>query len=1255
MKIRKKKGFTLIELLAVIVILAVIALIAIPQIMNIIKLSKRNSFKATLLNIEHAAENYRIKQELYETMIGCHYFSFSEPNKEGIDEITGKKYVKLEELDLKGKLPSTGVVEVCSDTILVNASDGKFYGKVDQEKDPIISENDEAFTDETQPTMTLSYTSTESSINAIVEASIGGHGQIQDYYFSIDDSEYVKSKSPIYTYTELESGKIYKIKAYTVSKANIKSDIHEMEAMTNNIGEIKKIVILPTEWSKEKSATIEYKFDDDNANSYIQYKITRGEEVLKDWTIYGDREIKISENTTSKICLYAKVVENEIDKPNSMIYVCTSNIDNTTPTVTLTSNVENDIWTNKDIELVANASGSISNYSYEWYYETKEGNIKLKNKENNYIITKDEERTYIVKVKNESGTYSDYSNKYIVKLDKELPTKDKPTVQIIKGETTYSLKVSNNQIDEKSKIKSIEYMLSSDGENYLNQDTDLFENLIPGKTYYVKTKAIDNALNESESDITEIELKKLPGKLTLSSNADIYTYPNSNKVEILENISGGTISIDEGTDTEVATAKLSGTELTVTPGTKEGTTTFTITSAETSQFNEARVVYVATTKKGLLSVAAMPVNVIYDGKEHSITVTSSGATIRYSKDGTTYSTTNPTYTNVGTYTVYYEVSKTGYTTVKDSTKLTITKANVTVTSPTAKTLTYNGSAQNLINAGNCTGGTIKYKVGNGSYSTIIPTGTNAGSYTVAYYCEGDSNHNNSTEKTVDVKIDKASGSVTVPTVKTLTYNGSAQNLINAGSSTTGTIQYSLDGKTYSTNIPTGINAGTYTVYYRVVGDLNHTDVTAGNISVTIKKANNTLTLSANSGTYTYPTSGKFIITKNVSGGTISINAGTDTGVATAKLSGTEVTITPGTKEGTTTFTITSAETTNYNKGSVTYIATTKHGVLSVTANGYNGVYDGKAHSITVTSSGATIKYSTDGTTYGTTNPTYTNVGTYTVYYEVSKTGYTTVKGNAKVVLTKAAGSVTAPTAKSLKYNGKAQALINAGSSTTGTIQYSLDGKTYSTSIPTGTNAGTYTVYYRVIGNANYNDVAARTLSVTIQNADITPPTNVTLKITPNLTEGTRTKTVSCTGPSNCTTYTAKYYKVNYYTVTATATDAESGILKYEFYIDANNGDCGGKKCDSTQKSNPILKKTITTSSNSASFESSEYFDSSVEYIVKVYNKEGLSTTYSLNDNCSKSSTQCTQPESNAYMTDKNFFGSSSNYMWTCSSGKTWCG
>ncbi len=49
----------------------------------------------------------------------------------------------------------------------------------------------------------------------------------------------------------------------------------------------------------------------------------------------------------------------------------------------------------------------------------------------------------------------------------------------------------------------------------------------------------------------------------------------------------------------------------------------------------------------------------------------------------------------------------------------------------------------------------------------------------------------------------------------------------------------------------------------------------------------------------------------------------------------------------------------------------------------------------------------------------------------------------------------------------------------GTMQYSTDGKTWSTTVPTATNAGTYTVYYRVKGDANHDDTAARSLKVTI--------------------------------------------------------------------------------------------------------------------------------------------------------------------------------
>ena len=76
---------------------------------------------------------------------------------------------------------------------------------------------------------------------------------------------------------------------------------------------------------------------------------------------------------------------------------------------------------------------------------------------------------------------------------------------------------------------------------------------------------------------------------------------------------------------------------------------------------------------------------------------------------------------------------------------------------------------------------------------------------------------------------------------------------------------------------------------------------------------------------------------------------------------------------------------------------------------------------------------------------------------------------------------TAPTAiGGLTYNGQAHELIEAGSTTGGTMLYSLgeDGE-YSHTIPNATDAGDYFVYYKVQGNETYNDVAAQILNVTI--------------------------------------------------------------------------------------------------------------------------------------------------------------------------------
>ncbi|MGO5115488.1 S-layer homology domain-containing protein [Candidatus Avoscillospira sp. LCP25S3_F1] len=75
--------------------------------------------------------------------------------------------------------------------------------------------------------------------------------------------------------------------------------------------------------------------------------------------------------------------------------------------------------------------------------------------------------------------------------------------------------------------------------------------------------------------------------------------------------------------------------------------------------------------------------------------------------------------------------------------------------------------------------------------------------------------------------------LTAPTANTLVYNGSAQALVTAGTTADGTMQYSLNNADWSDSVPTGKDAKTYTVYYKVVGDSNHTDSVPASVSVTI--------------------------------------------------------------------------------------------------------------------------------------------------------------------------------------------------------------------------------------------------------------------------------------------------------------------------------------------------------------------------------------------------------------------------------------
>lgn len=77
---------------------------------------------------------------------------------------------------------------------------------------------------------------------------------------------------------------------------------------------------------------------------------------------------------------------------------------------------------------------------------------------------------------------------------------------------------------------------------------------------------------------------------------------------------------------------------------------------------------------------------------------------------------------------------------------------------------------------------------------------------------------------------------------------------------------------------------------------------------------------------------------------------------------------------------------------------------------------------------------------------------------------------------------TAPTAKiGLVYNGTNLALLNAGSVTSEgpVMQYSLNQTDWSTTIPTGKNAGSYDVYWRLQAGGNYEGVASTKIVASI--------------------------------------------------------------------------------------------------------------------------------------------------------------------------------
>ena len=84
---------------------------------------------------------------------------------------------------------------------------------------------------------------------------------------------------------------------------------------------------------------------------------------------------------------------------------------------------------------------------------------------------------------------------------------------------------------------------------------------------------------------------------------------------------------------------------------------------------------------------------------------------------------------------------------------------------------------------------------------------------------------------------------------------------------------------------------------------------------------------------------------------------------------------------------------------------------------------------------------------------------------------------------KAKPTLTPPTAKALTYTGEAQQLLHAGSVQGGRLLYSLSANgPFTNTVPVATNAGSYSVFFRVTGDSNHLDTPISSLTVTVEKA-----------------------------------------------------------------------------------------------------------------------------------------------------------------------------
>lgn len=464
-------------------------------------------------------------------------------------------------------------------------------------------------------------------------------------------------------------------------------------------------------------------------------------------------------------------------------------------------------------------------------------------------------------------------------------------------------------------------------------------------------------------------------------------------------------------------------------------------------------------------------SLVYDGNEKKPDVTvKDGQTVIPASEYTVEYSNN---VDVGTGMVIILDKSGGNYIVNGSTTFQIISADAGITPPTPKAdLVYTGSAQVLINEGKAEGGTMEYSLDRTNYSTEAPTGTDAKEYKVYYRVKGDANHGDETATSLSVIISPKvlSQAEIILDPANFIYDGTEK-------------QPAVTVKDGDLKVP----ASEYTVKYS-----NNQKVGTGTVTL----------VDNDGGNYTVSGTANFAIISAVAGVTLPTakadlvynGAAQELITAGSAVGGTMEYSLDNKKYSTKVPTGTDAKQYNVyvrvigddghdSMDPVSMIVKISSKTVSnpqMELSPVTNVYTGKEVTPTVIlkddDTGAVIPASEYTVSYSNN----INIGTANIAIKDNPGGNYTVSLTTTFIIYDPNIGFQAPKPISgMVYNGKAQNLVIAGTATEGDLQYSLDGKTYSTTVPVGTNAATYTVWYRVLNPKGEVKLGPESFTVTI--------------------------------------------------------------------------------------------------------------------------------------------------------------------------------